>query len=270
MPDGNSYTVRSGDTLSKIAARCGSTLADLMRDNGIRDANRISVGQVLKISSGAPAPSPSTGTGANPSPSATDLDWADLIEQNGDDEAKADFAGGKRVVIALRRPTNTKSNQGRGVYDDQMVVVQKANGGLKVAKFPCNTEPSRQYGFQGAKIDTGPDLNRDGRVDQGRLIAGTYHYEPKPGGFLGGDAFRVRSNQTAERDINQDGDFNELDGPGRIDPNSAGRTMYIHRGGDDNTWSAGCQTVQKSRYNAFLAALGGQTSFSYILIDQKS
>ena len=77
----------------------------------------------------------------------------------------------------------------------------------------------------------------------------------------------MRTTQTAERDLNQDGEFNEADGPGRIDPATAQRTMYVHRGGDDNTWSAGCQTIQSKHYDAFLASLGGQTSFSYVLID---
>lgn len=43
------YTVRRGDTLQQIANRSGKTLAELMRLNNIRNADRISVGQVLKL-----------------------------------------------------------------------------------------------------------------------------------------------------------------------------------------------------------------------------
>ena len=43
------YTVRSGDTLSGIAARYGTTWQHLQRINGIRNANLIRVGQVLRI-----------------------------------------------------------------------------------------------------------------------------------------------------------------------------------------------------------------------------
>ena len=50
-PAGRSYTVRAGDTLSGIAARFGKTVQELMRINGIQNANRIYVGQVIRLSS---------------------------------------------------------------------------------------------------------------------------------------------------------------------------------------------------------------------------
>lgn len=43
------YTVRAGDTLSGIAARYGTTWQHLQQINGIRDANLIFAGQVLRI-----------------------------------------------------------------------------------------------------------------------------------------------------------------------------------------------------------------------------
>lgn len=43
------YTVRPGDTLSGIAARYGTTWQHLQQINGIRNANLIRVGQVLRI-----------------------------------------------------------------------------------------------------------------------------------------------------------------------------------------------------------------------------
>lgn len=43
------YTVRSGDTLSKIAQAFGVSLQDLIAANNITDANRIAVGQQLII-----------------------------------------------------------------------------------------------------------------------------------------------------------------------------------------------------------------------------
>ncbi|TVR47980.1 MAG: LysM peptidoglycan-binding domain-containing protein [Puniceicoccaceae bacterium] len=50
------YTVRRGETLSAIAARHGTTVAELVRYNGLQRPDRISVGQVLRIpSSGGPA-----------------------------------------------------------------------------------------------------------------------------------------------------------------------------------------------------------------------
>jgi membrane-bound lytic murein transglycosylase D len=43
------YTVKRGDTLSDIAARHDVAVAELMRLNGLRDANRIRPGQTLKL-----------------------------------------------------------------------------------------------------------------------------------------------------------------------------------------------------------------------------
>ena len=54
------YTVKSGDSLSKIAQIFGTTYQELARINGISDPNKISVGQVLKVPSQNQNPSPSS------------------------------------------------------------------------------------------------------------------------------------------------------------------------------------------------------------------
>jgi murein DD-endopeptidase MepM/ murein hydrolase activator NlpD len=46
----NTYTVIKGDTLTKIAKAHGSTVAELVKLNKIKDKNKISIGQVLKVS----------------------------------------------------------------------------------------------------------------------------------------------------------------------------------------------------------------------------
>ena len=43
------YTVVSGDNLTKIAKANGTTVAVLVKLNGIKDANKINVGQVIKL-----------------------------------------------------------------------------------------------------------------------------------------------------------------------------------------------------------------------------
>lgn len=48
----STYTVRRGDTLSKIAAAHGMSSAELQRANGIRNASHIEVGQKLKVAGG--------------------------------------------------------------------------------------------------------------------------------------------------------------------------------------------------------------------------
>ena len=47
---GKTYTVVKGDNLTKIAKANGTTVAALVKLNGIKDANKIAIGQVLKVS----------------------------------------------------------------------------------------------------------------------------------------------------------------------------------------------------------------------------
>lgn len=58
VPAPNVYTVRPGDTLGAIASRYSVAVSDLARWNGIADPNRIEVGQVLRLTAGAPAAFP--------------------------------------------------------------------------------------------------------------------------------------------------------------------------------------------------------------------
>lgn len=56
-PSGGTYTVRKGDTLSGIAAAHKTTVAALVKANGIADPNKIEVGQKLKVTGAAAKPS---------------------------------------------------------------------------------------------------------------------------------------------------------------------------------------------------------------------
>lgn len=58
----STYRIRSGDTLSGIAARYRTTVAALASANGIRNPNLIRAGATLRIP-GASSPAPSTGGG---------------------------------------------------------------------------------------------------------------------------------------------------------------------------------------------------------------
>ncbi|MFZ0546650.1 MAG: LysM peptidoglycan-binding domain-containing protein [Candidatus Promineifilaceae bacterium] len=66
---GGTYTVQSGDTLSSIAVRFGTTVAELVALNNISNPNLIYVGQVLQLPGGStggtppPPPPPPTGNG---------------------------------------------------------------------------------------------------------------------------------------------------------------------------------------------------------------
>lgn len=56
-PSASTYTVKKGDTLSEIAVRYKTTVAELVRLNNIKNPNLIYPGQVLKLP-GASAPTP--------------------------------------------------------------------------------------------------------------------------------------------------------------------------------------------------------------------
>ncbi|KQT32462.1 hypothetical protein ASG29_11835 [Sphingomonas sp. Leaf412] len=196
---------------------------------------------------------------------------AGIVESSGDARAKADLAAGRKVVVALRTPTDAHDNGGKGVYDDSIAVVWKDAGGTAHARvFAGNTDPSAQYSTEGPKAAKGSsvDADGDGRNDLGRLQAGTTRYVQQGGQFLGNTFFRATATTVAERDTNHDGLFDARDAA-RIDRTGAGTSMLIHQGGASNTWSAGCQTMARSDFNAFVGALGGQKAFSYVLVDAK-
>ncbi|MEC0432504.1 LysM peptidoglycan-binding domain-containing protein, partial [Bacillus subtilis] len=54
---GSTYTVKKGDTLSEIAEKTGVSVTKLQSYNGIKNANKITVGQVLKLKGGSSKPS---------------------------------------------------------------------------------------------------------------------------------------------------------------------------------------------------------------------
>lgn len=72
LPNGDGYyTVARGDTLSQIAKSHGMTTADLMRLNGVANANTIWVGQKLRVSARV-APAAAAAQGSQPELTAAD------------------------------------------------------------------------------------------------------------------------------------------------------------------------------------------------------
>lgn len=206
---------------------------------------------------------------ATPVSAKSAADYADIISSKGDAQAKADLAAGRKVVVALRTETDVYANNGKGVYDDKIAVVWKDKAGVAHAEtFKGNTDPSGQYSSEGPKSYKGSsvDMNRDGKNDTGRLQAGSYRYQQQSTNFAGNTFFKTSAPQVAERDTNHDGKFDARD-TNRIDTKGVGNSMYIHQGGNTNTGSAGCQTIASADFNKFVASLGGQKSFSYVLVN---
>lgn len=56
----STHTVKSGDTLSEIAVKYGTTTANLKSINGLKDADVIYIGQKIKLTGSAPTPKATT------------------------------------------------------------------------------------------------------------------------------------------------------------------------------------------------------------------
>ena len=103
------YTVKSGDTLSAIAAKYGTTYQALASANSISNPNDIYVGQVIKVSATATAASSQAASSTNSNGSytvksgdtlygialANGLNWQTLAKQNGISDPNDIFVGQK-------------------------------------------------------------------------------------------------------------------------------------------------------------------------------
>jgi len=71
-PAGDVYTVKSGDTLSSIAAENGSTVDEIVKTNNLSDPDKLQVGQKLVMPAGSStAAKPEASSGASASASAS-------------------------------------------------------------------------------------------------------------------------------------------------------------------------------------------------------
>ncbi|MBX5480453.1 MAG: hypothetical protein IRZ16_01195 [Myxococcaceae bacterium] len=101
----------------------------------------------------------------------------------------------------------------------------------------------------------------------GRLVGNeTYHYKKSFKSSYGGNILAPDlryGNPTVRRDANRDHRIDSKDKVYRGD--WGGQGYYFHRGASNDTYSAGCQTMDQGRFNSFWAALGGQSEFRYVL-----
>lgn len=112
--DLETYTVRSGDTLSEIAMAMGVSTSELAAFNGISNPNVINVGQIIKKPSKVSNAKPNTSSGS-------ELVKAGQIHAN-------NFCGAGLVVDGIRG-TNTKR---AGIMAIQHAMNLDYNAGLKV------------------------------------------------------------------------------------------------------------------------------------------
>ncbi len=156
---------------------------------------------------------------------------------------------GDRNVMAFRTDQNYKTAPRGGVYNDKFVMAWKdADGTKHVRDYQGNTDPA---GSSAGRF--GEDINGDGRRDLGRVPEGHYEYqtgvhygrEQRQPGSLYAKALRPTGTQAAERDTNQDGNFDSRDQMG------TSNDMLFHQGGTNTTSSAGCLTLPPQEWQRF-------------------
>lgn len=298
MPEENKdhvHVIVSGDTLSKVADRHHIKLAELLAENPqIKDPNKVMIGQRIKIPHAiAPAPVMTTPVVApaaeTPTPLAagTDVPLGGMPVTNSlNDAEKYDTYSqffsrygvtlnaldpGTRALLGLRVKSNTRVRGGAGEYNDRLVVAwREASGTKRVREFIANTEPSSRYEDTpenkrlGRKI-MGADADRDGRRDLGCLPDGLYHFR-KGTSPTYGNVLAPESDLFVIRDVDHDGDFDAADQAASVHAllNSQ-KSILFHKGGNDITGSAGCQTLKPADFNNFWEALGPQNRFQYVV-----
>lgn len=298
MPENEDHVhiVVTGETLSKIADRHHIKLSELLEANKdtIKDPNKIMIGQRVKIPHAiAPVPvmTPPVVAPASESPAplaeGTSLPLGGMPQTaNRSDAEKYEMYSqffirygvnlnaldaGTRVLLGLRVRSNTRVRDGAGEYNDRLVVAwRSADGAKHVREFVANTEPSSRYEDTPrnrklkAKI-MGTDANRDGSRDLGCLPDGLYNFE-KAESSTYGHVLRPLSDIFVIRDINHDGDFDAEDQARSVQALlNSGRSVLFHKGGNNITGSAGCQTLKPAEFNEFWASLGPQKSFQYVV-----
>ncbi len=220
--------------------------------------------------------------------------YGSIAESRGNQAARDSLeANNARVILGMRRETETTFDHGIGDYNDRLVVMWKDDDATRHAREfnRANTEPSAQYDHHAGSDGTrryadggnaprlgrspgyedvsrrkieGEDVNRDGVRDLGRLGEGSMEMRATThprysGGRQNGTEFALRPSPEAI-----------LEGVGRVqrDTNADGwftaadvngvqdlnDTFKIHRGSSGrNTDSAGCQTISGTQYDDFIA-----------------
>lgn len=286
----HSYRIKSGDTLSALSRRFGTTVKALARANGIENPNLIIAGRTLKVPGShdsvaqtaqskqqrvelADPPKKKRAPTRTPTPPRKKPDpekpgkvrlgdvprgqlaqyeyYKDLVKQSG---GKFKTGPNQFNLVGLRTNTPTTANGGAGSYDDRLAVVWKDKAGRpRVELLRYNTEPARNMSRYSA------DVNGDGRADQGRLLPGSYEYVKSS--WKNGFCLRPVRDYAVQRDMNHNGRWDDSKRTG------GGASMLFHSGGSSGTYSAGCQTFPPSEWSRFQRLIGSaRGSFAYTLV----
>lgn len=152
--------------------------------------------------------------------------YENLAKQKG---GKINLTPDARNIVSLRVPTTPNANNGKGIYNDKTSVLWvDKNGNKHVEEFLSNVDPSAQYSGNGF------------RKDSGRIREGCYTYKVSESDKLGGI---LRPVDGVKVDRFRNGEFQKT--------SEIKNDFLFHHGGDDNTYSAGCQTFAPNDWEKF-------------------
>lgn len=133
VANADSYTVKSGDTLSKIAVTYNTTVEKLASTNQIANVDFITVGQILELDSEATAPAATTtetaAVEAAPAPATVAAAPAEITTTSyssnlGTSEAQA------KEIIAQRESSGSYTAQNGQYYGRYQLTMSYLNGDL--------------------------------------------------------------------------------------------------------------------------------------------
>jgi len=179
---GAAYTVRAGDTLAGIAKRHDTTVAEVMRINGIAKANVVREGLSLALPKGAealPAPKASSAANVGTCPVKGAGPW-DISDSFG--APRPGNRGHNGNDIFARRGAPVVAN-----VAGQLRLVQGAVAGL--AYYLSGADGTTYYGAhmgsyarKGGSIKAGETIGLVGNTGNADVTPPHLHFEVKPGG----------------------------------------------------------------------------------------
>lgn len=153
----NTYTVKSGDTLSGIALKFGVTVAQLQSWNNISDPDKIYVGQVLTIKAGQSNHSETPDT---------------YIIQSGD--TLSGIAQKFGVTVSQLQSWNSISNPNK-IYVGQKIIVYKNGGGTGTMTYTVKSgdtlsEIAERFGVSVSNLQLWNDISDPNRIYAGQTL----------------------------------------------------------------------------------------------------
>ena len=122
VANADSYTVKSGDTLSEIAATYNTTTNELASKNNISDVNFISIGQILEI--GDKKASTTTTESATSAATSTTTETVNYSSSVSGSDAAA------KEIIAQRESSGSYTAQNGQYYGRYQLTLSYLNGDL--------------------------------------------------------------------------------------------------------------------------------------------